>query len=152
MTVDARKVAFSVLVGALCIVVLLVARQVGASGRESEEDAAEIEAAARKNAAAEARKEGLASGRKRGYAAGLEAGRRRGVEAGTRKGTKNGRAVYEQTAPTTPPVVTTPGTTTPPSSDTPSANSPEGRRLLEESPDCQNQPPPPPDYDGPVQC
>lgn len=151
MTVEARKVAFSVLVGALCIVVLLVAKQVGASGLESEKDAAEIEAAARKKAAAQARKDGLASGRKRGYAAGLEAGRRKGVAAGTRKGTKNGRDAYEATAPPAP-VVTTPGTTTPPSSQTPSADSPEGKRLLEESPDCENVPPPPPDYDGPVQC
>jgi hypothetical protein len=35
---------------------------------------------------------------------------------------------------------------------TPSVDSPEGRRLLRESPDCRDAPPPPPGYSGPVQC
>jgi hypothetical protein len=35
---------------------------------------------------------------------------------------------------------------------TPSVRSVEGQRLLKESPDCRNAPPPPPGYNGPVQC
>jgi hypothetical protein len=34
---------------------------------------------------------------------------------------------------------------------TPSVNSPEGQRALE-GPECQGEPPPPPGYEGPVQC
>jgi hypothetical protein len=35
---------------------------------------------------------------------------------------------------------------------TPQVNTPEGQRLMRESPDCRNAPPPPPGYNGPVQC
>ena len=34
----------------------------------------------------------------------------------------------------------------------PPANSPEGRHAMQQSPDCQGVPPPPPGYSGPVQC
>ena len=34
----------------------------------------------------------------------------------------------------------------------PPASSPEGQRALRNNPDCQNAPPPPPGYTGPVQC
>jgi hypothetical protein len=34
----------------------------------------------------------------------------------------------------------------------PPANSPEGQQALRNNPDCQNAPPPPPGYTGPVQC
>jgi hypothetical protein len=34
----------------------------------------------------------------------------------------------------------------------PPANSPEGHNALRNNPDCQNAPPPPPGYTGPVQC
>jgi hypothetical protein len=40
----------------------------------------------------------------------------------------------------------------PSSGGTPSADTPEGKKLLQQSPDCKNKPPPPPDYHGPVQC
>jgi hypothetical protein len=35
---------------------------------------------------------------------------------------------------------------------TPSVSSSAGRHALQRSPDCQNTPPPPPGYHGPVQC
>jgi hypothetical protein len=34
---------------------------------------------------------------------------------------------------------------------TPSVNSPEGQRIIKEDPECQAHPPPP-GYEGPVQC
>jgi hypothetical protein len=40
---------------------------------------------------------------------------------------------------------------TPSTNGTPSVNSPEGQRIIKENPECQAHPPPP-GYEGPVQC
>lgn len=111
------------------------------------------------------------AGRRRGLAAGMAAGEREGTVAGLRAGRAKGATVARATSagpPGTPPTTAPPPSRrspsptppTPPQTSpsatsprpSPPVDSPQGRRLLQTNPDCQNAPPPPPSYHGPVQC
>ena len=57
-----------------------------------------------------------------------------------------------QQAQSTVPAAPAPAAPTTPSAPTPHANTPQGKKELQQSPDCQGAPPPPKGYKGPVQC
>jgi hypothetical protein len=130
---------------------------VGHSGAPTDAEVAKARAKATASAERTSEKRAYSAARRRGAQAGVEEGRRAGTSKGRSDGKKKTQEVNQQTPAGSTGSQTggqTDYSTAPQNgvTDTPSANSPEGRKLLEESPDCQNVPPPPPGYDGPVQC
>jgi hypothetical protein len=133
---------------------------VGHSGAPTDTEIAKARTAATTSAKKTAAKRAFTAGRSEGRAA----GRREGRSAGAAKGTKDGKKKVKETQAGTGTIGTGAGTggtgtgqdySQAPlngSTTTPPANSDQGQKLLDQSPDCKNVPPPPPDYHGPVQC
>jgi hypothetical protein len=156
MTRDSRFSAVLVGVG---LTLGLFGYFVGHSGAPTDAEVAKARTAAMTSAKKSADKRAFKAGRSQGRAA----GRREGRTAGTAKGRSAGKKkVKEAQAGTgTGTGTTTGGTGTGQdysqaplngTTKTPPANSGQGQKLLQQSPDCKNVPPPPPDYKGPVQC
>jgi hypothetical protein len=133
---------------------------VGHSGAPTDAEVANARTKATVTARTTADKQAAKAGRREGLAAGRRAGRR----AGAAKGASDGKKKVKETQAGTDTTGTgTGGTGTGSGQDysnaplngttkTPPANSDQGQKLLQQSPDCKNVPPPPPDYKGPVQC
>jgi hypothetical protein len=134
---------------------------VGHSGAPTDTEIAKARSTAMSSAKKTADKRGVKTGRRDGRAA----GRREGQTAGATKGKRDGKKkVAEAQAGTGTGIGTGTGTggtgtgqdySNAPlngTTKTPPANSDQGQKLLNQSPDCKNVPPPPPDYHGPVQC
>jgi FtsZ-interacting cell division protein ZipA len=132
-----RRVAFGVLALALIVVVGFVAGHVVGSSSKSGDATKALKPAA------------PAVSSSSGQAA-QEAARARERRAARRRAEK--RRAREQAAQsaTTPPAAAAP--TTAPARPTPHVNTPQGQRALRQDPDCQDAPPPPKGYKGPVQC
>ena len=154
MSQHARRRA--VLVG-VAAMLALAGYAVGHSGDASDAELARERAEAMRTAQRSAERRAYAAGRRRGIRDGVRRGRVTGARRGRREGkrrTQQSVAPGQTTTTTTPQTGEQPDYSSAPQNGTgtPSVDSPEGQRLLEESPDCQNLPPPPPNYDGPVQC
>lgn len=155
MTRDSRFSAVLVGVG---LTLALFGYFVGHSGAPTDAEIAKARTAAMSSAKKTADKRAFKTGRSDGRAA----GRREGRTAGAAKGRSDGKKkVKEAQAGTGTTGTGTGGTGTGQdysqaplngTTKTPPANSDQGQKLLQQSPDCKNVPPPPPDYKGPVQC
>jgi hypothetical protein len=135
---------------------------VGHSGAPTDAEVAKAKSEATRSAQKTSEKRAFTVARRRGASAGLKAGR----ESGTRRGRSEGKKRTKQALGGQQTAGGTGGTTTSPQtgtqqdystaplggSKTPSTTTPQGQKLLQQSPDCKNVPPPPPDYKGPVQC
>ena len=140
---------------------------VGHSGAPTDAEVAKAKGEAARSAGRSSQKRAYAAARRRGLRDGLSRGR----AAGTAKGRSEGKKRVEQaqagqgaqtgtgTGTGTGTATGTGGTGQPDystaplgGSKTPSTTTPKGKQLLQQSPDCKNAPPPPPDYHGPVQC
>ena len=131
-----RRVALGLLALALIVVVGFVAGHVvGSSSKSGDATKAVKPAAPAVSSSSDQAAQDAARARER-RAAHRRAARRRAREQAA------------QTA-TTPPAAAAPTT---PASPTPHVNTKQGKRELKQSPDCQDAPPPPKGYKGPVQC
>jgi hypothetical protein len=156
MTRDSRFSAVLVGVG---LTLGLFGYFVGHSGAPTDAEIANARSAAMSSAKKTADKRGFKAGRRDG----VVAGRRDGQSAGASKGASDGKKKVKDAQAGTDTGTGTGTTTGGTGQDysnaplngttkTPPANSDQGQKLLEQSPDCQNVPPPPKDYKGPVQC
>ncbi len=157
MTRDSRFSAVLVGVG---LTLGLFGYFVGHSGAPTDAEIAKARTAAMSSAKKTADKRAFKAGRREGRAAGRREGRTAGAAKGTSDGKKKVKEVQAGTG-TTGTGTGTGGTGTGQdysqaplngTTKTPPANSDQGQKLLQQSPDCKNVPPPPPDYHGPVQC
>jgi len=134
---------------------------VGHSGAPTGAEVAKAKSQAMRSAQNAAQNRANPAARRRGVSAGLTAGR----DIGTRRGRSEGKKRTEQAlagqqatggtgTTTSPQTGTQQNYSTAPlgGSHTPSTTTPQGQKLLQQSPDCKNVPPPPPNYKGPVQC
>ena len=145
-----------VLVG-VAVALALFGYFVGHSGAPTDKEVASARAEATTSAKSTAEKRAYSAGRRRG----VRDGTRDGREAGEKKGRSDGKKKTEEAAgqqqdySTAPQTGTQQDYSTAPQNGggtgTPSVDSPEGRQLLQ-SDQCKEAPPPPPGYDGPVQC
>jgi hypothetical protein len=145
----------------------------GRSERTSKATARASEQSARTQAFAVADAAAYTASWSRGHADGLKRGERRGVEFGTKSGRHSGTAVADQHAAAARAAAPSIASSGCPSGTVPNAyggagcvpnsqyeemyggtsvKSPEGKRILEENPECQAHGTPPPEYTGPVQC
>jgi hypothetical protein len=127
---------------------------IGHAGAPTDQEVADARAKATRSAEKSSEKRAYAASRQRG----VRDGTREGREKGTRKGTSDGKkkteeATQQQTPDTGTQTGTQPDYSTAPQNvpPTPKADTPEGKQLLQ-SDQCKDAPPPPPGYDGPVQC
>jgi hypothetical protein len=150
----------AVLVGA-AVALGLFGYFVGHSGAPTSAEVAKAKSEAMGSAQKVSEKRAYAAARRKGVSAGLQAGRDTGTQRGRSEGkkrTKQALAGQQTTGgtgtTTTPQTGTQQDYSTAPlgGSHTPATTTPQGQKLLQQSPDCKNVPPPPPNYKGPVQC
>lgn len=157
-----RNGRFGAVLVAVALALGLFGYLVGHSGAPSDAEVARAKSQAARSAGGTSQKRAYASARSRGLRDGLS----RGLAAGMAKGRADGRKRVKQAqAGQGPQTGTGTGYSTGGSgapqdystaplggSRTPSTTTPQGQKLLRQSPDCKNAPPPPPSYHGPVQC
>ena len=150
-------------IAAVLVVVTAIAFFVGRGQRSTMMEAQRAAFRAGQKSFAAGSAIGLQQGRRAGTLAGQaqavkvaeRAARRNAAKAGTASGSRDAasvrlaseaskRAAREQQVASAPAGPSE-------SNVTPSVNSPEGQRLLQETPECRAHPPPP-GYEGPVQC
>ena len=149
----ARAAALGALVVAAVVVAAFAGYEIGHSSRDTASDARKARLAAERTAFADARAAGYRRTRSSGYSRGFTEGSKQGAKDGasgsstiTRiSGTPGncGAGHYTNTAGRCVPY--------PSGYGAPPANSPEGKKIIQTDPSCHN-PPPPPNYKGPVQC
>jgi hypothetical protein len=160
-----RAAAIGALVASLTLAAALGAYAVGRGERTTNAHARAVRLAVERVAGERARTRGFITGRAQGRTRGVSAGRADGHAAGVLAGKRKARRELAQSQPQPQALVrvvhTCPSgeyTTAsgacapnPPGYGTPPANSPEGRAIIQSDPTCQ-EPPPPPGYNGPIQC
>ena len=137
----------------VAIALALLGYFVGTSGAPTDSEVDSAKAKSATSAKKRADKRAYATARRRG----VQAGTREGREAGRKKGRADGKKRTEQA--TQPDYSSAPQngqqdySTAPQNggTGTPSVDTPQGQQLLQ-SEECEDVPPPPPGYDGPVQC
>jgi hypothetical protein len=134
---------------------------VGHAGAPTDAELAKAKSQAARTSKKTAEKRAYAAARRRGVAVGVVRGRKAGAAKGKREGKKRveqaqaGQGTLTGTGTTTGGPGTQQGYSNAPlngSTQTPQAGTQQGQKLLQQSPDCKNAPPPPPNYHGPVQC
>ncbi|MBV9213286.1 MAG: hypothetical protein JOZ25_06530 [Actinobacteria bacterium] len=152
-----RATALGALIVAAVVAAAFAGYEIGHSSRHTAADARSARAAAERSAFASARADAYRHARSSAYG--------RGFADGTKQGGKDGAGGTQAPPPAKHAARSAAGqcpngqyTTSsgscapdPPGYGGPPANSPEGKKIIQSDPGCQN-PPPPPNYSGPVEC